>query len=101
MSVQFNVDLNRIYANNDAAKISALKNQKQGSGFSETIKDSLGRVNEKQGEANASINDLLTGRQQDINSVVSSVAKADMSFKLLVGVRNKLVDAYKETMKMM
>jgi len=32
--------------------------------------------------------------------VVASVAKADMSFKLLVGVRDKLVEAYKETMKM-
>ncbi|HEV59037.1 MAG TPA: flagellar hook-basal body complex protein FliE, partial [Phycisphaerales bacterium] len=27
-------------------------------------------------------------------------ARADMSFKLLVGVRNKLIEAYKETMKM-
>ena len=101
MSIQFNVDLNRIYGNNDAAKISALKNRNKKQDFSDTIKDSLGKVNEKQSEANASINDLLTGRQQDVNSVVSSVAKADMSFKLLVGVRNKLVDAYKETMKMM
>ena len=39
-------------------------------------------------------------KNQDINSVVADVAKADMSFKLLVGVRNKLVTAYKETMKM-
>jgi flagellar hook-basal body complex protein FliE len=44
--------------------------------------------------------DLLGGKQQDINAVVASVAKADMSFKLLVGVRNKLVEAYKETMRM-
>jgi flagellar hook-basal body complex protein FliE len=42
----------------------------------------------------------MTGKQQDINTVVAEVAKADMSFKLLVGVRNKLVEAYKETMRM-
>ena len=38
--------------------------------------------------------------EKDINAVVASVAKSDMSFKLLVGVRNKLVEAYKETMRM-
>jgi len=62
--------------------------------------DSLKKVDDKQHDANSSIVDLLAGKNDDINSVVASVAKADMSFKLLVGVRNKLVEAYKETMKM-
>jgi flagellar hook-basal body complex protein FliE len=31
---------------------------------------------------------------------VAAVAKADISFKVLVGVRNKLIDAYKQTMSM-
>ena len=47
-----------------------------------------------------SIKDLLSGKNDDITSVVSAVAKADMSFKLLVGVRNKLIVAYKQTMNM-
>jgi flagellar hook-basal body complex protein FliE len=64
------------------------------------IGDSLKRVDDKQQDANTSIVDLLAGKNEDINSVVASVAKADMSFKLLVGVRNKLVEAYKETMRM-
>jgi flagellar hook-basal body complex protein FliE len=42
----------------------------------------------------------LSGKNEDITSVVSAVAKADMSFKLLVGVRNKLIEAYKQTMNM-
>jgi flagellar hook-basal body complex protein FliE len=32
--------------------------------------------------------------------VVAAVAKADVSFKVLVGVRNKLIEAYKQTMNM-
>ena len=80
-------------------KISPSQEQKQES-FGNKILDSLNKVNEQHQEANTSIVDLMTGKQQDINSVVASVAKADMSFKLLVGVRNKLVEAYKETMRM-
>lgn len=46
------------------------------------------------------VKDMLTGKNEDINSVVAQVAKADMSFKLLVGVRNKIIEAYKQTMQM-
>lgn len=68
--------------------------------FGKAVTDSLKKANNQQQDANTSIVDLLSGKQQDVNTVVASVAKADMSFKLLVGVRNKLVEAYKETMRM-
>lgn len=68
--------------------------------FGKAVQQSLENVNDQQSEANLSVVDLLSGKQQDVNSVVSEMAKADMSFKLLVGVRNKLVEAYKETMRM-
>lgn len=68
--------------------------------FGQAVSDSLRKINDQQQQSDASIVDLLSGKQQDVNSVVANVAKADMSFKLLVGVRNKLVEAYKETMRM-
>ena len=70
------------------------------SDFGQTLMNSIRQVNAEQADSNTSIVELLAGKQQDINSVVASMAKADMSFKLLVGVRNKLVEAYKETMRM-
>jgi len=73
------------------------------SAFSNTVKaaqNELGKVDQLQKDSDTSIKDLLSGKNEDITSVVSQVAKADMSFKLLVGVRNKLVEAYKETMNM-
>jgi flagellar hook-basal body complex protein FliE len=60
----------------------------------------LSNVDELQQFSDMSIKDLLAGKNNDITSVVSVVAKADMSFKLLVGVRNKLIEAYKQTMNM-
>ena len=72
-------------------------------GFSEAIKgmeNYISKVDGLQQSSDMSIKDLLSGKNEDITSVVSAVAKADMSFKLLVGVRNKLIEAYKQTMNM-
>jgi flagellar hook-basal body complex protein FliE len=60
----------------------------------------ISKVDGLQQSSDMSIKDLLTGKNEDITSVVSAVAKADMSFKVLVGVRNKLIEAYKQTMNM-
>jgi len=75
----------------------------QKSDFADTIKaieKHISKVDELQQSSNISIKDLLSGKNEDITSVISAVAKADISFKLLVGVRNKLIEAYKQTMNM-
>ncbi|UCE47106.1 MAG: flagellar hook-basal body complex protein FliE [Phycisphaerales bacterium] len=64
------------------------------------IENYISKIDGLQQSSDASIRDLLSGKNEDITSVVSAVAKADMSFKLLVGVRNKLIEAYKQTMNM-
>jgi flagellar hook-basal body complex protein FliE len=66
----------------------------------ETAGNYVAKVNDLQKASDTSIQDLLTGKTNDITSVVSAVAKADVSFKVLVGVRNKLIEAYKQTMNM-
>lgn len=97
MAVNFNPAVNSVSIV-DLAK--AKKKDEQVQSFAETVKKHANGVNDDQANANQSIADLITGKNQDINSVVANVAKADMSFKMLVGVRNKLVTAYQETMKM-
>jgi flagellar hook-basal body complex protein FliE len=71
--------------------------------FSQAVKavgNYVAKVDDLQQASDASVQDLLTGKSNDITAVVSAAAKADMSFKLLVGVRNKLIEAYKQTMNM-
>ncbi len=83
--------------------ISSVKPATNQGNFDKTIKavnDYVSKVDDMQQASDMSIKDLLTGKNEDVTSVVSAVAKADMSFKLLVGVRNKLVEAYKQTMNM-
>ena len=64
------------------------------------VKGYLNNVDQDQKASVASLQDLLSGKSMDIFPVVSAAAKADMSFKLLIGVRNKLIEAYKQTMNM-
>ena len=95
-------------ANSILANLKAVTQQAEGAAgnsgqFAETVKavgQYVSKVDDLQAESDTSIQDLLTGKNNDITSVVSSVAKADASFKVLLGVRNKLIEAYKQTMNM-
>ncbi len=68
--------------------------------FGKMLKTYVGEVDGKQQESYAAMRDLISGKTEGVLPVVSSVAKADMSFKLLMGVRNKVIEAYKQTMNM-
>jgi flagellar hook-basal body complex protein FliE len=68
--------------------------------FGKVLKTYLGEVDAKQHASDAAIRDLISGKTQDVVPVVNAVAKADLSFKMLLSVRNKVIEAYKQTMNM-
>jgi flagellar hook-basal body complex protein FliE len=68
--------------------------------FGDFLKQSIKDVNDLQNEADKSITDFATGHLKDIHEVMMSVQKADLSFRLMQQIRNKLVDAYREVMRM-
>lgn len=84
------------------APAQAAKGQQVGAkmDFGAMIKTAVNRVDQAQEASAASIQQLLSGKQQDILPVVAAVAKADISFKLLIGIRNKMIEAYKQTVSM-
>ena len=51
-------------------------------------------------EADKAVEQLLSGEKQDVHEVMLSMAKADVSFRMMIEVRNKLVEAYQEVMRM-
>ena len=69
-------------------------------GFGQVLGSAIDKVNSDQQSMGVAIEDLLTGRSQDVIPAVAAMAEADMSFKLLMGVRNKVIEAYKQTMSM-
>jgi flagellar hook-basal body complex protein FliE len=68
--------------------------------FADTLKEAIGSVNELQTQSNKAAQDLATGRTDNIQEVMIAAEKADISLKLMVQVRNKIIDAYQEVMKM-
>ncbi len=64
--------------------------------FKELLLDNIKQVNDLQQDAEKAIEDLATGRRDDVANVMIAKQKADMAFKMLLQVRNKLVDAYQE-----
>jgi flagellar hook-basal body complex protein FliE len=72
----------------------------QKASFSDLIKDAIQTVDGEQQNSSSMLQDLLAGRRKDTMAVATQIAKADMSFKLLMGVRNKMISAYKQTMNM-
>jgi len=68
--------------------------------FGQMLKGSLERVNQLQTEADANVTNLANGTQTDIHQTMIAVEKADVSFELLMQIRNKLIAAYDKVMRM-
>lgn len=72
----------------------------QGSSFGEVLENAMQEVNDLQTQASDQTQKLMTGEITDIHSAMIAVQKADVSFQMMMQVRNKLVNAYQEIMKM-
>jgi flagellar hook-basal body complex protein FliE len=68
--------------------------------FADTLKEAVNNVNTQQQEADKKMQDLAVGKNQDIADVMITAEKADISLKLMTSVRNKIIEAYQEVMKM-
>ncbi len=69
-------------------------------GFGDMLKQAISQVNQRLKEADELANRLAMGEHVDIAQVMSAMAKADISFRLLLQVRNKALNAYEEIMRM-
>ncbi len=68
--------------------------------FADTLQTAIGSVNELQKTSDKSMQNLATGRTDNIADVMMAAEKADIALRLMVQVRNKIIDAYQEVMKM-
>jgi flagellar hook-basal body complex protein FliE len=65
-------------------------------GFRALLEEQIARVNELQRDAKEAAEDALAGRRHDVEGVILATQKADIAFKMLLQVRNKVLDAYEE-----
>lgn len=72
------------------------KPQPGGPSFKDVLLKNLEQVNRLQQEATTAIEDLQTGKRDDLEGVLLATQKADLAFKTLLAVRNKVQAAYEE-----
>jgi len=70
------------------------------SDFLATLKESMNAVEGAQSEARDQVAQLLSGNGADLHSAMIAVEKADLSFQLMMQVRNKIVQAYQQISNM-
>jgi flagellar hook-basal body complex protein FliE len=68
--------------------------------FADTLKEAVGSVNSMQKDSDKQIEQLATGKNHNVAEVMLTAEKADIALKLMVQVRNKIIEAYQEVMKM-
>ena len=76
------------------------QNQSVESGISRTFEKMLQDVNQQQLNAEAKQVELLVTDNKDIHGTMLALEKADLSMRLMLQIRNKLVSAYEEVMRM-
>jgi flagellar hook-basal body complex protein FliE len=78
---------------------SAVSNS-SGPAFHDVLDGALDDIQQLEGQAQAQVAGVLEGSGADVHSAMIAVEKADLSFQLMMQVRNKIVSAYEEISRM-
>ena len=71
-----------------------------GASFSNVLTRLLAGEAQSHENANAAVRDMALGKTDSLHNVMLQMAQADLSFHLILEIRNRLTDAYQEIMKM-
>lgn len=83
----------------DTAKSSQPDKTEPSVDFAGMLKDALKDVNNAQLQADDAVQKVLSGETKDIHSTMIALQKADVSLKMMLEVRNKIMEAYQEVMR--
>ncbi len=79
---------------------SVSSSKEAGPSFADTLKEAVNNVNQLQLDSDKKAQELTTGQTDDIAGVMLAAEKADIALRAMVQVRNKIIDAYQEIMRM-
>lgn len=68
--------------------------------FADTLKNAISEVNQMQQVSNKKMQELSVGKTDNVADVMIASEKADIAMRVMVQVRNKVIDAYNEIMRM-
>ncbi|MCA9258738.1 MAG: flagellar hook-basal body complex protein FliE [Planctomycetales bacterium] len=65
-------------------------------GFKDMLLQSIQDVNSMQRQADQAVESLMSGGEVDPAAVMTAVQKADLAFRMMMQMRNKMMAAYQE-----
>ena len=68
--------------------------------FGETISDFLKAVNQNQKDSAQKVSDVIEGKSENLHEAMALLEESKLSFQLMLEIRNKLLDSYKEIERM-
>ncbi|MBI3448227.1 MAG: flagellar hook-basal body complex protein FliE [Acidobacteria bacterium] len=71
-----------------------------GRGFGDLLKEAVAEIEKVQSQSDQSVRRFAAGEDVDLHTVMLDVQKAELSFRLMLEVRNKLIEAYHEVTRM-
>ena len=93
-SIQNSLSNQQVAAYNKGNATSAAKS------ISDSFQKMFDEVNQDQLHAEKKVSEMMTSKNKDIPGTVIAMEKADISLRMLMAVRNKIVNAYQEMMRM-
>lgn len=98
---QIEMELKKLQQKMGVDKVESGKQQDSGEGFGKMLKDAINEVNQLTTDADASVKEhLVSGDTQDLHQTMIAMQKAQVSFETMMQIRNKIVKAYEEIMRM-
>jgi len=89
--------LNSLNVNSEVLKQESNAN---GESFAQVLKDSINEVNQTQVNAYDAMNDIATGKVENLQEAIQKIEEAELSLKLGLEVKNKALGSYKQIMAM-
>lgn len=71
-----------------------------GTNFSKLVSDGMREADARVAEIESLPGEIVTGRVSDFHEIAAQIKQSELTFKFALEVRNKLIDAYRETMRM-
>src|SRR5213082_2048139 len=91
-----NLNVGNVAAGGTAPARTAGAGSAGGSSFADALKGSINEVSRLQQDASKAVEDLATGKTENVTGVMTAMEKSDMAFKTLMAIRSKLMEAYEE-----
>ena len=68
--------------------------------FGKVLEAALGQIQNSRNEATSAVQQFLSGETEELHSTVLAAQRAELAFELGLQVRNKILQAYQEVMRM-